>query len=546
MRWPFHFGRREVAEKATAAPSARREWASLPPIQRVIGEPVLTAPTSEFVDSLAGAHEPDLGLEPLGHHVSLDGPHGLVVARSIETYAPSTQMVNRPRPRQMPVSRAVDGGAPGSEDPVFPIESTEPAPEELEASQVRSLPVVESSAPSQIPLTRLSPAATVLVAAHQPPASRALTAEVETFISPPIDAAPSAAVSPAPASQVQRLTLGQSRRLGLGAPLKTPAPVAQRTTEQAPAPLDVAPAPRPALPDAAPESHAPQTTRGASSVEPLERPLVTRRLGHVDPAEPATLNLEAGQPSTVHDETAPVAPRAVAAAVGVQRVIARGLPPLFAPPVASGSVTVPLAPRRAPTLTIARGAGEPAPAEPVSVQPILTEQPLPIRGPAAAPFADFPPLAQRSLVAVNRPVEPVFGVPTSISLPPLPLAQREAVSTPVTTASPTVQVPGRPAEFAFDSPLTFVQRAGPAASEGPSSPENEEAGSPAAAPAPGMPAAAPAVAPAAGSGPGATPMPQSEHDLAELARRLYEPISARLRRDLLVERERAGMVTDLR
>ena len=41
-------------------------------------------------------------------------------------------------------------------------------------------------------------------------------------------------------------------------------------------------------------------------------------------------------------------------------------------------------------------------------------------------------------------------------------------------------------------------------------------------------------------------MPQSEHDLSELARRLYEPISARLRRDLLVERERAGMVTDLR
>jgi hypothetical protein len=34
--------------------------------------------------------------------------------------------------------------------------------------------------------------------------------------------------------------------------------------------------------------------------------------------------------------------------------------------------------------------------------------------------------------------------------------------------------------------------------------------------------------------------------MEELARRLYEHIGGRLRAELLVERERAGMVTDLR
>jgi len=54
-------------------------------------------------------------------------------------------------------------------------------------------------------------------------------------------------------------------------------------------------------------------------------------------------------------------------------------------------------------------------------------------------------------------------------------------------------------------------------------------------------------APAAGAGAiaGASPE-QSDRDLDELARKLHDRISARIRYDLLVDRERAGMVTDLR
>ncbi len=54
-------------------------------------------------------------------------------------------------------------------------------------------------------------------------------------------------------------------------------------------------------------------------------------------------------------------------------------------------------------------------------------------------------------------------------------------------------------------------------------------------------------APAAGAGAiaGASPE-QSDRDLDELARKLHDRISMHLRRDLLIQRERAGMVTDLR
>jgi hypothetical protein len=54
---------------------------------------------------------------------------------------------------------------------------------------------------------------------------------------------------------------------------------------------------------------------------------------------------------------------------------------------------------------------------------------------------------------------------------------------------------------------------------------------------PATPAAAGAGGPSGG---------RSEGEMEELARRLYEHIGTRLRAELLVERERAGMVTDLR
>lgn len=56
-----------------------------------------------------------------------------------------------------------------------------------------------------------------------------------------------------------------------------------------------------------------------------------------------------------------------------------------------------------------------------------------------------------------------------------------------------------------------------------------------------VPAASP-VAPAAG----AAPAHDNEKELDDLARKLHDRISARIRYDLLLDRERAGMLTDLR
>jgi hypothetical protein len=64
------------------------------------------------------------------------------------------------------------------------------------------------------------------------------------------------------------------------------------------------------------------------------------------------------------------------------------------------------------------------------------------------------------------------------------------------------------------------------------------------------PAAAPAggsssssSAPVAPAGPAA---PMSGAELEEMARRLYEPLTARLRAELWQDRERSGLLTDLR
>jgi len=58
-------------------------------------------------------------------------------------------------------------------------------------------------------------------------------------------------------------------------------------------------------------------------------------------------------------------------------------------------------------------------------------------------------------------------------------------------------------------------------------------------------APAPAATPAAGPEAAISPSGHSEKDLDELARKLHDRISLHLRRDLLIQRERAGMVIEL-
>src|SRR5207248_515423 len=77
--WPFR-RKAEAAAPAAAgpqpvpAPVIRRDWLGLPPIQRLIGEHPLTAPSERFSDDLATHHDPSLSADTMGHQVSAEAP----------------------------------------------------------------------------------------------------------------------------------------------------------------------------------------------------------------------------------------------------------------------------------------------------------------------------------------------------------------------------------------------------------------------------------------------------------------------------------------
>src|SRR3982074_1338996 len=81
--WPF--SRKVEAPAADGpqpvpAPVIRRDWAGLPPIQRFVGRPPLTAPSDAFSDDLATHQDPSVSRDTMGHQVSAEAPPGLVLA----------------------------------------------------------------------------------------------------------------------------------------------------------------------------------------------------------------------------------------------------------------------------------------------------------------------------------------------------------------------------------------------------------------------------------------------------------------------------------
>jgi hypothetical protein len=64
-------------------------------------------------------------------------------------------------------------------------------------------------------------------------------------------------------------------------------------------------------------------------------------------------------------------------------------------------------------------------------------------------------------------------------------------------------------------------------------------------PQPGQAPAAAAGGPGSGA-PAAAAAPHGEKELHELAQALFHPLMSMVRREVLIERERAGFVTDLR
>ena len=530
MRWPFLFGRASV-EQGLPKPQSRapvREWAALPAIQRVLGEPQLTASTSDFVRSLAGTHDPALSLEPLGHHVSPEAPPGLVtgIARTVDVYAPSGALIARPRPRRAAAVQATTS-SPGER--AEPTVEAEPIPMTFAA--------IDEPVHIGAPLTRMADpeADTVL---RQSTWRRAPDLSAGTKQQPVGDGPAPEAVR---AVTAQRLSLGQSRRQGLGAPLPhRPKPAAvQRSVDSSP--LELAPPARATREDhvaappgmgvqAAHRSEESSSVPAAEPIAPIARAMSLRpavpEAGDVPP--PAELFLAPVAAPAPFE--APLAPdRAV-----IQRAVASPLPPLFSPP--ASTPTAPIVSGRPPLLTVRRASGPEEVAtgevQPVMVQRLPAVTPgepalaIPVAGiaPAAVPAA-YPEIAASSARSTRAlpPLAPMVGTVQRVH----PAAQDFVAYSPFVT----MPRPSTPMPLASAVLVSPVQRE-MANGESPS-PE------PAAASAP--------VAAAASAGTAAAEAPgQSDKDLDELARKLHDRISLHLRRDLLIQRERAGMVTDLR
>lgn len=338
----------------------------------------------------------------------------------------------------------------------------------------------------------------------------------------------------------QRLTLGQSRRLGLGAPLPTRHAVpVQRSVDAAP--LDLAPlarAPRAGDVETSAEKTAPIPATGddepvaplGEAIAPLAGSMVQRQVGFAAGDGEPHAALPLARPAAASREVAtPVAN------YPVQRVVATPMPSLFPRPAPTS--TVPLAPERAPLLTTRRGGGS---LDAGGDAGLDVAEPLPVQRLAAIPHADSP-LSTRELDLYTQHQPPAYReVVSSPPMLPAPALPRSAALAPaVQRVTPEVQDFVAYSTFAMPPMAHAAQRSGSVIDAVPV--QREVAAGEAPAPEPVA-----ASAPAAGAGPAGGEGPaQSEKELDDLARKLHDRISLHLRRDLLIQRERAGMAIDL-
>ena len=526
MRWPFFF-RRDSAAKGSSAPRERapiNDWASIPPIQRTVPQAQLTAATAEFIESLAGTHDPDISLAPLGHEVRLDAPSGIVtgLTRHVETYAASGELVARPRPRRdAAVQRRTFGAEEsGPSQPVADGAEFEPAEEPV----MTRFAVIDEPVRAHVPMTHLTGHEAHEVLQHAMPRPAQATPVAAAGEPPGHDTAPDAA---APAPLAQRLTLGQSRRLGLGAPLSPQHAASIQRSADAPSTFDRvtrARTPQVIPSESAPEpepktSIANEIEAGASSFDRLVP------IAHL----PVQRVVEAQEASAERGLAAGSEPGATPGVI--QRVAVRPLPPTNSQRVPAQA---PVISARPPLVTVRSPADLAATYEATGAAPIVQRWSAVDPGglPAASPQAGITPrAAPASTSQESGPGISAWSLPGIAPLgPPIqrstPAAQDFFAISPFATAAAPVGVQ-RATAF---SAAPFVQRQA-AAGEGP--PEEPIASAPPA-----------ATAPAPGSDAGMAPA-QSDKDLDELARKLHDRISLHLRRDLLVQRERAGMVVEL-
>ena len=582
MRWPFGRSSRPDAGPTTPATGAgdrppidrpHDAWRSLPAVQRTTGEPPTVAPAAPFAASLATRRPPALALAPLGHEVSPLGSAGIVVGLTAPSGAALTSRI------ELPVQRsAAEAGREPAESPGWSSFDS-PAPGPVTPGPGQSAPAVPADVAGQplevqrIPLA--APAMTRSASTSVPaaPAGRfdlrpGSVRPASTKPDPTLPAVQPSAIQPGPApapspdQPARRPTLGQARRLGLGVPLS---PGGEQAVQRIALALPVARGSDQAIGTVTSSSPRPGSMREAV-------------------AGSGQRSLLAGEPrGSAANEAAPIAARreppalTVVRPISVQR-LAPALPdapgdprPADEPLVAGGLSLPPPAGRLEPTMTTigapepgdgpAAGANEAGQAS-LEIQRLL-EAPLggsPIRVSAAgsllqaASVGESPHSAASRADRTARTDEPVVARAIVDGGRSVAFAARPAAAT-VMLAGPAPRTPSEQ-----PSVLRMVASARPAAIAPDNAPGAAEAAQlrpvqravqinelqvNANVPDPVSGGSANGTGASQGTGMGTT-SGDKDRELDDLARRLYSRIRARLSAELLADRERSGVLTDLR
>jgi hypothetical protein len=604
VRWPFGRRSRPPDEAATRASGARvapafarphDAWRSLPPVQRTVGEPPVVAPVGPFADSLATRRPPELALEVLGHEVSPLASPGLVVGVARPVGAALTGRVDLPLqraaidPESAPAESA--GWSPFDEPAQSRLEATgagAPAGAGTSADPSRAGSAATSTTGGEsdvhpVMIQRLALGGPILTtsAGTPVPGSPAGTLDLRPAVARvaagpslgaptpirPTEPGPALPVPAAPPTEppARRPTLGQARRLGLGAPLRN---VHERAVQRRAEPAAVLPSGvgLPVVPISQPIGPAgpgPDPTAIPSAPDSSASEARSRRLAAVE----ADAGLEAGAPG----ELPVVRPNSI------QRVV-------VSEPIASVGAVRPVTPTASDLPLVSGRAGqtisavsedaevndpgsgrartgfdevdEPGAAiSPLGGSAIRVSSASSLLAPAGQTEAGQQrrvattgrasldgPVVARSVVESSRapagPGRPPSLIETGFGAGPRhpqvgPLVQLSHVQarspmadTAAQLAPPLVGAP-IPVQRAVVIPEIEVRPAPTEPAPGASSSPGASPGSPA--------------APAAAASPA-----ERDRELDELARRLYGRIRTRLSAELLADRERAGLITDLR
>ena len=579
---------------AAAPPGARPAWRELPPLAETIGPPPLVAPSRPFAAALTSTDPPAPILAPLAHGRSLEAPRGIVVGVA----RPPTSLPGTALPK--PVQRAPVAGMSRSSSPTddsvgHSFEASDAAPAPVPTigavtasspgspaeviSPLRRLPLVSpaSSEPrAAIPSLTRAPhdaaPAPQIGRVGQPTVPGTLVRQAPRPLEAAIQRAPAETQRPTPVqpasetgTDVPRLSLGQARRRGLGAPIlggQIPRVVA----------ASAVPTPHPAMPIA---QSARPAAAGAVTGGPAGEPGVTSFAPAIDLAAGAQTGLRAAEtPIGASTTTNRPLGTVVARPLGTASLPAAsgpgarnsGAPLISARPLRTGVQRAPLTvPRQAATQPAERGAS----GGPPDRSPGGFDIPGGVRvhrGTSAAQMAsslNARAFTQGSDVYLPASHGPLSSGPArsllAHELTHVAQQRRLGSALPVET-SPSghaLEAEAVAAERRASLPLAHAssggsERAGAGAAE-PHAPAQRAAAFAGAPPATEEPATvvagsaaqrAPANPTTDVKGDAAGPR-RSEQELEDLAHELYGRIGRRLRRELLVDRERSGFVMDL-